>query len=852
MAKVALTVAGGIIGSAVGMPGLGAMLGGQLGGYIERRGADPIRQEGPRLDDLHVQVSSYGSPIFRVWGTMRVAGNIIWSGDKVQSSTTETSGGGKAGPEVATTAYHYHSSFAIAICAGPIDRLLRIWADGKLIYSIVPTNDSIIGISGLNFTLYEGNETQVADPIIEAEIGAGDVPGFRGLCYIVFDTFPLALFGNRIPNFSFDVTTNASEDDVPYTVLNDFIDPSEWTEDRIVFFPDGINFIVEQLQTWAKFNTTNNALIKSVDYTDSSDRIPVKYGSPPYETVNFDIDENNIIYTISGHSTTGHRMCRLDGITLALIDTKISALTVDAKYLRVFQNPDYPFTVSFDPSAIGTHLYIYHRTTYAFIDAYSALATVYWRSVDLDHVNGIIYAVGRTETPNSSSAVWKFQLRTDGTFESVVVENLNFNDPGAVIADEISFDSESNQVIIGDYTNNELRFFDVDDLSTVIAIVSVPIDFKRVKSNFRQGVQNGFLYLHTTTGGNNVNRIDVSAYASTRSWELTDSAVVWNGGACYDPLTHSMIIGIELNGDPRIIKMNLDRSDSTRVPLSDIVNDICEISGLNPTTEIDTTALTTLVHGFVVNENMRGRAALEILMQTFFFTAVESDGILKFVNKGGSVVAAILEVDLAAHIANSERPQQLITTRQEEIGLPAELNFMYLDALTNYQVNVQRAQRRQTTSSKDVLTVRTPVALEPDDAKQICAKMYNAAWTERTGHTIIVSRKYMHLDPGDVITVTEDGVAHTVRIETMQYGAGIISMELVNEDAGSYISLEEGFELPQPDEIIVEYPGPSLLVIVDIPFFPIGIVPGVVLAVQGYSEFWKGAQVLRSPPQGVV
>ncbi|GAG96254.1 unnamed protein product, partial [marine sediment metagenome] len=64
---------------------------------------------------------------------------------------------------------------------------------------------SITGISGLNFTLYEGNETQIADATIEADIGAGNVPGFRGLCYIVFDTFPLALFGNRIPNFSFDV-----------------------------------------------------------------------------------------------------------------------------------------------------------------------------------------------------------------------------------------------------------------------------------------------------------------------------------------------------------------------------------------------------------------------------------------------------------------------------------------------------------------------------------------------------------------------------------------------------------------------------------------------------------------------
>ena len=62
MARVALTIAGTAAGSLIGMPGLGGMIGGAIGGYLDQPG-DTIRQEGPRIDDLHVQISSFGAAI---------------------------------------------------------------------------------------------------------------------------------------------------------------------------------------------------------------------------------------------------------------------------------------------------------------------------------------------------------------------------------------------------------------------------------------------------------------------------------------------------------------------------------------------------------------------------------------------------------------------------------------------------------------------------------------------------------------------------------------------------------------------------------------------------------------------
>ena len=51
-------------------------------------------------------------------------------------------------------------------------------------------------------------------PTIESYEGVGNGPGYRGLAYIVFNDFQLEKFGNRIPNFRFEVTSNGTDDRV--------------------------------------------------------------------------------------------------------------------------------------------------------------------------------------------------------------------------------------------------------------------------------------------------------------------------------------------------------------------------------------------------------------------------------------------------------------------------------------------------------------------------------------------------------------------------------------------------------------------------------------------------------------
>src|SRR3569833_2386390 len=212
MAVLALAAAGAALAPA-GYAAIGWTIGSVAGQLLFAKHHN-IQQEGPRLTDLSVQTSTDGAPLLEIFGTVRVAGNILWSaGIKETKNVTEQDVGGKGGggTTVTSTNYTYSCSFALGLCDGPIIGVRRIWADGKLLYSASPTADPATIASSANLlgvmTVYLGTETQLPDPLIESYKGVGNVPGYRGQAYIVFENLPLANYGNRLPNFTAEVVT---------------------------------------------------------------------------------------------------------------------------------------------------------------------------------------------------------------------------------------------------------------------------------------------------------------------------------------------------------------------------------------------------------------------------------------------------------------------------------------------------------------------------------------------------------------------------------------------------------------------------------------------------------------------
>ncbi|QNM82812.1 hypothetical protein H8M03_00070 [Sphingomonas sabuli] len=147
------------------------------------------------MGDLAVQTSSYGTPIPKIFGTMRVAGSIVWSTDLVEQSETVAA---KGQPD--SVSYSCTVSFAVALSARRIRDVRRIWADGQLIR----TAEGELSV-GATLRLLDGSEDQAVDPLIASVEGIGATPAYRGLALAVFEDMELASFGNRIPFLTFEV-----------------------------------------------------------------------------------------------------------------------------------------------------------------------------------------------------------------------------------------------------------------------------------------------------------------------------------------------------------------------------------------------------------------------------------------------------------------------------------------------------------------------------------------------------------------------------------------------------------------------------------------------------------------------
>lgn len=202
-------ILGGLVGGIAGflIPGVGPWIGAQvgmtLGGLL-----DPPRQklpmiEGPRINDLGVQISTYGSPIPRVYGACAVSGNVLWVENNALRETVTVSeqkvGGGKGGKKKQkqkVRSYTYSATFAVALCWCPdrqVEAIGRIWIGTDLVVDANGAKSQFCP----TITVYQGWDWQNPDPRMQATLGV-DIPAWRGLCYLVIEDLPLARYGNSL------------------------------------------------------------------------------------------------------------------------------------------------------------------------------------------------------------------------------------------------------------------------------------------------------------------------------------------------------------------------------------------------------------------------------------------------------------------------------------------------------------------------------------------------------------------------------------------------------------------------------------------------------------------------------
>ena len=131
MAVILLQAAGAALGGIFGPWGaIGQAAGALAGSLIDQSLISSTRTiHGRSLSGRASPSADEGAPIARVYGTMRIAGTLIWATRFEETVSPERQGGkggGRQGRDLSLS-----RQFCRRLCEGPIALVRRVWADGR-------------------------------------------------------------------------------------------------------------------------------------------------------------------------------------------------------------------------------------------------------------------------------------------------------------------------------------------------------------------------------------------------------------------------------------------------------------------------------------------------------------------------------------------------------------------------------------------------------------------------------------------------------------------------------------------------------------------------------------------------
>lgn len=235
-------------------------------------------------------------------------------------------------------------------------------------------------------------------------------------------------------------------------------------------------------------------------------------------------------------------------------------------------------------------------------------------------------------------------------------------------------------------------------------------------------------------------------------------------------------------------RVDVDTYDLSEPTLQEVVEDLSFRAGLEEE-QIDAEDLAIKnVHAFAVTQVGPTSAAMELLMSTYRFFCVESEGRLKFKFLGAESIRTIQYDDLGATFGEAPA-NPLPLTRGSELELPSMESVRYSNISNDYQDGLESSDRLLQ-SIQSSRTSEYAIGLYPDEAKQIAviSQQVAQAGIVRVG-PFNLGPEHRDLEPGDVVTVImHDGGSIQVLMTRVRYDRGVLEIEGVSYDAAAYLS----------------------------------------------------------------
>ncbi len=748
----------------------------------------PQKIKGPRAESLKAQTSKYGDHLARIYGTDRTAGAVVWLKDnKVDEHVTTERQGKALGPEV--TSYTYTATFAVAFAwNGPFSAIPRIWADDKLIYDVsadslqdaIDNGGTAIGVAeGATVTIYLGTDDQGPDPDIEADRGAGNVPAWPKVCYIVVKDLPLDEFGIRVPNIEAELVRISADSTFSVTPTQAGIDPWQFDSFGDYFVTaTGTTMYVERLPNALVIRT--NTLPHSVLglHITATNKIIVQYvasqGIGVYDAatgaalqqlpagavtpvLNASIDDISIngssyvfIFTndFSASGTGFSLTCLVSSgpsyveawtentDTNALLNTVDQIRTLSASASRIYGTTDWVFAPSKDIIVIG----------------WSAFGVVSASTVTLSALAG-----------NARSCFY------DDTSDSVVV----IDDTGSIYVYTASLGT-----LLRSVTNSFALQNNDQPQSTRLKVASNEIFLK-----VEQGAQSNDVYLYRLSDLTVLEHID----ADTSGWNNVGTTTYYQSG--FNPKWRMIFT---TGGVATEELWFLPRAGRAGEPLANVLDAECRLVGMVPNVSL----ITTEIKGYGERSGSAPRAVIEDLIRVNFVDFAQVDGVITFFPRNTASMRTLTLAETGLALNAEPEAVQIKEDYPAALDIPEQVIIQYTSWDAIYRTGSQAANPEEDqpfpdepseadesgfpvkVRKKRFLEFATAQVLGDDEAAKVADLMHNELQDAGTVYKTTAGPKQLTLYPGLVINVPLDDTRVAKTVVTKMSGETIIELEL--------------------------------------------------------------------------
>lgn len=795
-------VVGGLVGAVAGFflgggPAgalYGAQIGMMAGGYLDPPKGPNV--EGPRLNDLTVQTSTYGAVIPRVYGTVTVNGNVFWlENNALKETITKKKSGGKGGGSKTTTrTYTYSATFAVGLCKGPIAGVRRIWVGPDLIYDAGSSDPATIEASNAaaeGFAIYLGTDTQLPDARMQATLGADNTPAWRGLAYIVFYDLQLARYANSLAGaqvrvevmqlgatYDYPVTSRTMSNNRSWiaTAWNgSFFCSVAIGSNKCATSPDGI--------TW-----TEHDLPISDDWQDIATNGDIFVIICPYSVYT---SEDCITWTLQSLPGMGYPTRVMWGGDKFVLVTSTAAWWTSPT--------GFVWTSQVAPGAglgLGSGSYArslaWNGDLWVTITHFGAHQTV-------------------LTSPSGYAGTWTSRATLTGN---------NYN--------EIAINNNTGVFCVASGGGTGV-YVSPDGITWTP--YALPELINSIASD-------GHVFLAT----------------DQTNYYISYDGATWTTQAM--PFTGTTWRGIVWNGSVFLVTSHNQHAATIQryfaidiLPaLSDILSAECFQSGLLTGGDIDVSALaSTTVRGYRIGSLGAIRAALEPLQGAWPFDVVQHGYTLRFVPRGGSSVVTIPATDLDARAAGNAPGVQITTSREMDSQLPQRVTIKHLDYSREYDTGSQYAERL-TTSAINATVLDLPIVLTAAEAAGKAEVLLYLYWMERYDVTIVLPPTYNQLEPCDVVTLTTPEGNVSLRLTSISYTSdGRLECQAKYNSAAIYTPTAVAADPVYTGPSTIRYAGATKYVLLDIPMVVASQnTPCILVAACGATSTWPGGTLLTS------